>query len=205
LKNIKSLTPYKYIASIEFINDLTFDYVETYSFQRGLEFEENDKLNKVEYDKLKAKKGNQNNLSVKEEVIFSKLDKLLGVPQYLLNDEGQFHYSSEKINTFKKNDQNLERIKNILQTEIVEIQRWLCAPEYRDALVFYNSDNKIVTSLNVCLSCQYMESSIFNHIDGDYKTYDLLKRFFIDIGHNVENPEYFPLDDLNKLKEKYKP
>jgi hypothetical protein len=118
------LTPYKYIASIEFINDLTFDYVETYSFQRGSEFEENDKLNKVEYDKLKAKKGNQNNLSVDEEVIFSKLDKLLGVTQYLLNDEGQFHYSSEKINTFKKNDQNLERIKNILQTEIVEIPRW---------------------------------------------------------------------------------
>jgi hypothetical protein len=199
------LKPYTYITSIDFITNLTFDYVESYSFQRGIEFEENKKLIKIEYEKLKVRKEKRNNLSSNEEIRFSELDKLLGVTQYLLNNEGQFHYSSEKINTFKKNDQNLERIKNILQTEIVEIPRWLCAPEYRDALVFYNSDNKIVTSLNVCLSCQYMESSIFNHIDGDYKTYDLLKRFFIDLGHNVENPEYFPLDDLNKLKEKYKP
>lgn len=196
------MTSYTYINSRDFINNLTFDYVETYSFQKGLEFEENKKLLKIEYKKLKVRKEKRNNLSSDEEVRFLELYKLLGVTQYLLNDEGQFHYSSNKINTFEKNDKNIERIKNILQTEIVEIPSWMCAPEYRDALVFYNSDNKIVKSLNVCLSCQYMETSTFNHINGDYKTYDLLKRFFIDIGHKVESPEYFPLHDLNKIEKK---
>jgi hypothetical protein len=183
------MTPFKYITSINFITNLTFDYVESYSFQRGLEFEENKKLIKIEYEKLKVRKEKRNNLSSNEMIRFSELDKLLGVTQYLLNDEGQFHYSSNKINTFEKNDKNIDRIKNILQTEIVETPRWMCAPQYRDALVFFDSKSKVIATLNVCLSCQYMETKMFNHIDGDNKTYELLKHFFIDIGHNVENNE----------------
>jgi hypothetical protein len=197
------MTPYTYIASTEFIANLTFDYVETYSFQRGTEFEENRKLILVEYDRLKAKKEKLDNLSSDEEVRFLELNGLLGFTQYLLNDKGQFHPSSKKTNIFKYNDPNIYRIKTILQTEINEVPRWLCAPIYRDALVFYK-DKEIVTTLNVCLSCQYMETKMFNHINGDYKTYDLFKRFFIDIGHDVEDPEYFALDDINKMKAKYK-
>jgi len=34
-----SIPTYSYIASTEFINSLKFDYIETYSFQRGIEFE----------------------------------------------------------------------------------------------------------------------------------------------------------------------
>ena len=32
-----------------------------------------------------------------------------------------------------------------------------------------------------------METTKFNHINGDFKTYELLKQFFFDIGHNVED------------------
>ena len=49
-----------------------------------------------------------------------------------------------------------------------------------------------------------METKMFDHINGDYETYDLFKRFFIDIGHEVEDSDYLALDDLNKLKNKYK-
>jgi len=195
------MTNYTYIASTEFINNLTFDYVETYSFQRGTEFEENRKLIQAEYDQLKVKKEKLDNLPTDEEVRFLELNGLLGFTQYLLNDKGQFHPSSKRTNIFNHNDSNIDRIKNILLTEINEIPRWMCAPVYRDALVFYKA-NKIITTLNVCLSCQYMETKMFNHINGDYKTYDLFKRFFIDIGHDVEDPEYFPLDDIDKLKQK---
>lgn len=31
-----------------------------------------------------------------------------------------------------------------------------------------------------------METEMFNHINGDKLTYDLLKQFFIEIGHDVE-------------------
>lgn len=197
------MTPQRtYITSIDFINNLTFDYVETYSFQRGQAFEENKKLIQVEYDRLKRRKEKFDNLSNAEEDRFFTLHGLLGYTQYLINDKGQFHPSSKRTNVFSKNDPNIDRIKNILLTPINDIPRFMCAPEYRDALVFYDSDKTIVSTLNICLSCNYMET-MFNHIDADFETYDLLKRFFIDIGHEVEKPDYFILDDINKMKSKY--
>ncbi len=178
---------YTYTNSKDFINNLAFDYIETYSFQRGVPFEENRKLIKIEYDKLQIRKEKGNELTAAEEERYEELHRLLGFTQYLLNSTGQFHPSSEKINTFKKDDSAVSRLKDILQTEIIEVPSWMCAPFYRDAIVFYDSNDKIISTLNVCLSCQYMETSMFNHINGDYKTYDLLKEFFIDIGHNVES------------------
>lgn len=197
------MTPQRtYITSIDFINNLTFDYVETYSFQRGQAFEENKKLIQVEYDRLKRRKEKFDNLSNAEEDRFFTLHGLLGYTQYLINDKGQFHPSSKRTNVFSNNDPIIDRIKNILLTPINDIPRFMCAPEYRDALVFYDSDKTIVSTLNICLSCNYMET-MFNHIDADFETYDLLKRFFIDIGHEVEKPDYFILDDINKMKSKY--
>lgn len=196
------MTPhYTYISSIDFINGLTFDYVETYSFQRGAEYELQQKKMVTEYDKLKSLKSTPNNLTIEQEERFLVLEKLCGFTQYLLDDTNQFHYSSKKTNTFSSTDAKIETLKSILRTEIIDIPSWLCAPKYRDAFVFYNKDNKIVSVLNVCLSCQYMETTKFNHINGDWRTYDLLKRFFIDIGHEVENPEYFALDDIEPLSQ----
>lgn len=199
------MTPrYTYISSTDFISDLTFAYVETYSFQRGTEYELQQKIFNKEYDKLKTRNSKFNDLTIEEEERFLVLDKLCGFTQYLLDDTNQFHYSSKKTNTFGSTDAKIEMLKNILSTEIIDIPSWMCAPTYRDAFVFYNNENKIVSVLNVCLSCQYMETTKFNHINGDWKTYDLLKRFFIEIGHKVEDPEHFALKDLEHLKSKYK-
>ncbi len=44
---------YKYISSVDYINNLKFDYIETYSFQRGIEYKENLKAIRPEYDELK--------------------------------------------------------------------------------------------------------------------------------------------------------
>jgi len=197
------MTPrYTYIPSTDFINDLIFDYVDTYSFQRGTEYELQQKMFDKEYDNLKSRKSKLNDLTIEEEDKFITLDKICGFTQYLIDDENQFHYSSTKTNTFTSTDSKTELLKTILRTEIKDIPSWMCAPMYRDAFVFYNNGDKIVSVLNVCLSCQYMETTKFNHINGDYKTYDLLKRFFIDIGHEVEDPEYFALDDIEKMKHK---
>jgi hypothetical protein len=194
---------YTYTPSPEFIGNLDFDYMETYSFQRGDAFEENQKLNEMEYDQLRIKQEKSSGLSTEEAAKHAALHDLLGFTQYLINSKGQFHPSSRKMNTFTYDAPIVTRLKNILLTEVNEIPHWLCTPVYRDAIVFYKND-KIVETLNVCLSCQYMEITMFNHINADYQTYDLLKRFFIDIGHEVERPDYFPLDEINRLKEKYK-
>jgi len=193
------MTPhYTYISSKDFINDLTFDYVETYSFQRGKEYELQQNKFENEYNNLKSRKSKLNDLTIEDEHKFITLDNLCGFTQYLINDDNQFHYSSTKTNTFISIDPKIELLKSILKTEIKDIPSFMCAPMYRDAFVFYDNGHNIVSVLNVCLSCQYMETTKFNHINGDYITYDLLKRFFIDIGHKIEDSEYFALDDIEK-------
>jgi len=196
-------TPYTYIPSADYIKSLSFNHIETYSFQ-SITFEEDRKVIQVEYDKLMAKKNETNDLTTEEEERRIELQELVGYTQYLINEKGQFHPSSEKINTINGNDSKVHALKKILSIEAAEIPMWLCAPVYRDAIVFYDKENNIVSTLNVCLSCQYMETKMFNHVNGDYKTYDLLKKFFINIGHEVEDPDYSALDDINKAKSKYK-
>jgi len=79
---------YTYTPSGEYIGNLTFAYLETYSFQRGREFEENLKLTTPEYGRLKTRKERRNNLSPAEEVRFLELHGLLGFTQYIINDRG---------------------------------------------------------------------------------------------------------------------
>lgn len=177
---------YSYISSNDFIDNLSFDFIETYSFQRGEEFETINKLERLEYESLKIRKEKLNNLTLIEDKTLYKLKGLLDFTQYIINDNGEFHPSSKKTNTFNIGNPIIDRLKEILKTEIIEIPMFMCSPKYRDAIVFYNSNLKIVLALNICLNCQYMETKMFHHINGDYKTYELLKHFFIDIGHNVE-------------------
>lgn len=181
------MTQYTYICSIDFIDKLTFDYIETYSFQRGTEFEKSNKISRSEYEKLKVRKYKYNDLTLLEEKRFLELNDLYGFTQYLINDKGQFHPSSTKTHTFKSTDSQIDRLKSILRTEIKDIPAWMCAPMYRDAIVFYDKLNRIVSSLNVCLSCEYMETKMFSHINGDNKTYELLRQYFTDLGHKIED------------------
>lgn len=194
---------YTYIDSLDYIDQLRFDYIESYSFQRGSDYEENLKLSSIEYDNLKAKIVKQENLTEPELKRLAELEGLLGFTQYLINDQGVFHPSCQKINILSASDPLVDRLKTILQTEIKYKPALLCAPTYRDAIVFYDNNRGIVSTLNVCLSCYYMETKKFSHVNGDFETYDLLKRLFIEMGHDVENPEYFIMDDLRKQKAKY--
>lgn len=116
------MTPdYKYTSSVDFINNLNYDFIETYSFQSGAAFETERKNNLFEYENLKIKKETSGRLSTSEEDRLSFLDSLLNFTQYLINDKGQFHPSSKKVNTFSATDANAIRIKNILLTEIKDV------------------------------------------------------------------------------------
>ncbi|MDJ1469437.1 hypothetical protein [Xanthocytophaga flava] len=189
-----------YTDAPEYIESLDFDYIETYSFQRGEEYEEKQKLLQAEYDLVKNRKEQGEILTSDDESRFKELYEFLYNEAYLLNNIGQFHPSSKKINVFTNSDPIIDKIKQILRTEIREMPRWLCKPEYRDAMVFYDKSGKIISVLNVCLSCEYMATDMFHQIKGDRRTYYLLKKFFIEIGHEVEDPEHFVLEEMERMK-----
>ena len=181
------MTPqYTYTDSPEFIDKLEFAYFETYSLQRGSEFERLDGELESEYEHLALQKERLGKLTMAEDKRLSELHLLFGYTQYLLNDKGEFHYSSKKTSTINSDSVLSDRLRNILRTEVFEIPKWMCAPIYRDAIVFYDGSNQIICTLNVCLSCNYIETKMFNHINADIKTYDLLRAFFLGVGHEVE-------------------
>ena len=182
------MSQYKYKSSIKYIDELKFDHIETYSFQRGTSYEDSLKKDRSEYEKLRVRKEKRNNLLPEEEARFAGLDSLRQF-RNLINEAGQFHPTSEKTHTFNADDEVVTRLREILHTDINNVPAWMCAPLYRDAIVFRDKTGRIVSCLNVCLDCEYMETKMYHHINGDAKTYLLLREFFIYLGHKVE-PKY---------------
>lgn len=74
---MKSIT--NSITSSHYIQSFAFDQVETYSLQRGEEYNAVIQMLKPERNGLKVRKEKRNNLTETEEIRLSELDKLLGV------------------------------------------------------------------------------------------------------------------------------
>jgi len=105
---------------------------------------------------------------------------------YILNPKKELHPSAVKTQTFKSTDEQMQYLKELMKTKIVEVPSFMCIPAYRDAIIFYNKDHKIVSALNVCLSCGHMAVNEKKTIFADEKTYALINRFFKDCGHEVK-------------------
>jgi hypothetical protein len=182
----------KNMSSADYINQLFFDYIETYSFQRGEGGDENYRLLYKEYQALYKKRRLISNeggrLSKEEAKRLSETGAIAGDESFqtLIDKEGKFHHSSIKTNTFSHNHPKIQVLREILQRPVVSTNDWLCAPVYRDAVIFYNANKNIVSVFNICLGCEYMYDTLCHDIQADATTYDLLSQFFTDIGHNVE-------------------
>jgi hypothetical protein len=151
--------------SAEYINSFTFDYVETWSFNRV----------------------DDGTVSMYSHVTWDSL--------------GQ---NSKLTGTFKNGHPIAERIKQILQTEIEFSQAYLCAPVYREALVFYDENGKVISIFNICLTCLDLHADPHYRIKGDYKAFEWLRRLFQELGHKIENPEYSIIEDYGRMLAKIK-
>lgn len=61
----------------------------------------------------------------------------------------------------------------------------MCNPVFRDAIVFYK-EGQIISHLNSCLSCDWVETCNRVTIDTDSIAFPRLKAFFTANGHSVE-------------------
>jgi hypothetical protein len=145
------------IQSKEYIKSFDFEYVETYSFQQEAYYSETNR--------------NTGEISWHDQRIID-LDKKL-------------NNSSQKISSFHRNDADAFILISILETDIVNLPSWLCAPIYRDAIIFYNKKREIISALNICFECCYMETDKHINIDADERNYELLKSFLNSKGHYI--------------------
>jgi len=173
---------YTYQTSSDFINKLEFDYIETYSFQRGAAFDAD-----IHSYRSLADKAKLNALSTYEKTDLSILIEK-GMVQHLVCEDGKLHPSREKTHCFNKTDAITEQIINLLKIEAIDVPMWMCTPFYRDAVIFYDNNGVIVAALNICFSCEYMAlGNYFQRVDADQKTYRLFRQLFVELGHQIED------------------
>jgi len=145
------------VQSRDYIKSVDFEYVETYSFQQEAYYSETNR----------------------DTGAISWHDQRITDLGKKLND------SSQKIISFQRYDADILELIRILEIDVVNLPSWLCGPIYRDAIVFYNKKKEIVSALNICFECSYMETDKQNNINADERTYELLKSFLNSKGHHI--------------------
>lgn len=85
----------------------------------------------------------------------------------------------------EKNTLATQTLAAILQTPVVNQNDWMCGPVYRDALAFYDEQDRLVSVLNVCFNCEYMMTDTGCAIQADAATYEALSSYLTHLGHPI--------------------
>lgn len=165
-----------------------FEYFETYSLQRGSDYEKVILEKEELYNQL-INKSKLENLSLEENLELKILNSLLNNTQFLFDKNRKLHFSAEKLNRFYPHENDSEELIKILQIKTEKIPSWMCGPVYRDAIVFYDRENEIREVLNICFSCEFIQNLNQDFIDVDESVYDGLKQLLLRFGHNIETDE----------------
>ncbi len=179
------------MTSQEYVQKLSFRYIKTYSFHRG------EKLEQFLDDVTKEIK------SLKEELktarfmqkwkISNRISELENKKQLYgtrLTDENyNISETAIEIKTLQFADPETKKILEILETELKDQVFAMCSPMYRDAVVFFDKHDKIISVANVCLECYYMQTDKGQWIDAGRAVYPELKKNFKELGHPVEQDE----------------
>ncbi len=162
----------------EFIQNLDFEYLATFSLLREVETKEF-----VAGIQAKAK-------TILNEMERKKLiDLTIRGTKKQLAETGKPHTTAQLTNRFKKSHPKASELLSILSLDYVEHVEWMCAPVFREMIVFYDSGDSVVSILNICLSCDQIVDDEFNSIKTDPNVFDKLRTYFKSIGHTIEkNP-----------------
>ncbi|MBF9140010.1 hypothetical protein [Hymenobacter properus] len=175
------------MTTAEFISKLDCNYIISYSFNRGGKltqlkaaagelFQRNRKqLLHVSASELPAIRAQLRNL-----------EQLWGLNLMPLTDRaGAFHITALPIAKIGVDCADTERIRHFLQLPVVNSFDWMCAPIYRDALAFYDAQDKLIDVLNICFSCDRMVTHMGEEVYADTATYQGLKQVLTHLGHSI--------------------
>ncbi|WP_143164225.1 hypothetical protein [Hymenobacter daecheongensis] len=108
----------------------------------------------------------------------------LGV--FLTDRKGDLDPSSVIIKRLSEDDLLTRELVAILESPLIDDDRWMCSPVYRDALMFFDRDNRVVSILNICLECDNLMTDRGLDISLDNNAYPKLKAWLKKLGHPVE-------------------
>jgi hypothetical protein len=171
----------------DYFRNIQYSYIESYSLLRG---KKNDLFYNDLLDEMKELK------KLIEEPKFgwykqtkrlAELEIYINKIQYILTDSHNFHPTSEKISIINKNEGDDFLLDIVLCTEYDDVDDFEtgCLPTYRDALVFYDENNRIISALNICFECKKMYTKEEGYISAHYINYQKFAEFLKSKGHEI--------------------
>ncbi|MBX7224987.1 MAG: hypothetical protein K1X55_03095 [Chitinophagales bacterium] len=171
----------------DYISNIPYQYIETYSLLRGetyVEFYNNlhNEINELETSIKELKFG-----WIKQTKRLAELRKYIDQPQYILTNTSDFHPTSEKKSVIVRDDPEDLLLNTALSIDYNEADDFesACSPTFRDALVFYDERKQIITALNICFECKKMDTNESKSIIAHYKHYQSLATFLQRQGHEI--------------------
>lgn len=173
----------------DYLNKFEFDYIQTYSFNRGEKLI--DSLSETDKEALRLSKQIINAPSELKSKLVERFDRITKFKslERLTDGHNRKSPTATLISEFEKHDRKVAQLVDILSTKIEDIPAWMCAPVFRDAIVFYNKSDKMVSVLNICFECEYIQDEQGNYVDVDVTVYIKLKQMLMDWGHPIETEE----------------
>jgi len=172
-----------------YIQGLSFEYAISYSGLRGekfihLEKETEEEIKKIEKEIESARFMQIPKLNKKIEALKAETNIY---NSRIINEHGELHKSAMMIHRFEKDSQELQSIVKILSSNFEEQLFVMCPPVFRDSIVFYSKEDKIMGILQMCFSCWWMKNEKEEDLEVDHNIFPLLKEKLIQLGHQIEH------------------
>ena len=172
-----------------YMQHLNFEYVISYSGLRGEKFINLEKDNNNQIQQIKKQIESvrfMEKLKLNEKI--QKLEAEINLHNSrVINRNGELHKSTEVVRKFEKDDNEIQSIFKILNSNFKEQAFARCLPVLRDSIVFYSKEDKIVGILQICFSCWWIKNEEEEDFEVDYKIFPILKDKLIQIGHRIKN------------------
>jgi hypothetical protein len=160
----------------EFWTRQRFSYLVTYSFQRG-----------AELTALKEQLRQQLNTAryMQRPAIQQQLSKLEHPAITLTEGLGAVHPTASAVMRLASHSAEVQQLTDALVRASKQECYAMCLPIYRDALAFNNEADELVSVLNICFQCLYMQTNQQEHVEADMATYDFLQTFLLRLGYPI--------------------
>lgn len=103
----------------------------------------------------------------------------------IINEKGIFHRFAEAIHKFDKGNENTQRLYQLLYAPFKAYQPMSYIPTYRDAIVFYDSNDWITGILHICFGCDMMLNEKEKSLRVDGEVFWELRKLFLKLGHQI--------------------
>ena len=91
---------------------------------------------------------------------------------------GVIHKIAKSVYRFQNDGKEIEKIFTFLKQPYTQQYLWMCAPIYRDAIVFYSGEGNINGILNICFGCDSIKDENDEDFEVDFYYFPKIKSSF---------------------------